>query len=293
MAKEIILSEDEQILLDFAGLLKSFVPYYGETKTESSNGVLKVTNSIPMEWVRLLENISKSKFYRAGCTRVNNEEAYRILYDFLMKSGDIADDSICCEAINLLENKLDYLCENGKTNIDKSYTYSIASEIVFSYFRPIASFGDEHLYYTDGDIQKIGYYLSCELNVSLTDVIMFPQLFIPKVMEFEPKYRLSKFLLCISCIDLKNSKKQNYTYIGTDSSGAYKIGRTSDLMQREKGIKTGNHSYRTVIFIKDDFEKELHDKFSDKRIRGEWFDLSDKDLKFITSNYDVIFNSFE
>lgn len=32
-------------------------------------------------------------------------------------------------------------------------------------------------------------------------------------------------------------------------------------------------------------EKELHETFSDKRIRGEWFDLSDDDIQNIIDSY--------
>ncbi len=290
MAKEIILSKDEKLLLDFSELLKSFIFEYGKMESECINGEFITTISIPKRWVSLIESVSKSKFCLTGCIKVFNSESFNILRDFLLKYDNIANDEIVCEAINILDGKIELLYEKGIINIDVSESTSIASEIVSCYFHPIVSFGDEYLYYTDGDIQKLLYYLSINIETSLTDGLKLLPLFIKDIMAIPPKYRIISLFSIISYID---KKERTYnTYIGTDSSGMYKIGRTSNLIDREKSIRTGNHSYRTIILIKGDFENELHKLFSEKNIRGEWFTLSDIDLNYIISNYDIIFNRF-
>lgn len=288
MAKEIILSKEEKVLLDFSELLKNFIFGYGKMESECINGEFRTTISIPERWVNLIESVSKSKFCLTGCIKVLNSESFNILRDFLLKYDNIANGEIVGEAINILDGKIELLYEKGIINIDVLESTSIASEIISCYFHPIVSFGDEYLYYTDGDIQKLLYYLSTNIGASLIDGLKLLPLFIRDIMAIPPKYRIISLL---SIIDYIDKKERTYnTYIGTDSSGMYKIGRTSNLIDREKSIKTGNHSYRTVILIKGDFENEIHKLFSEKNIRGEWFALSNIDLNYIISNYDIIFN---
>lgn len=86
----------------------------------------------------------------------------------------------------------------------------------------------------------------------------------------------------------------------------YKIGYTKDLINRIKQLQTGCPGKLNVIKTierntlrvrKTSFktiEKELHNKFKDKKIRedGEWFKLDSQDLDFIKSinsnNYNEI-----
>lgn len=67
-----------------------------------------------------------------------------------------------------------------------------------------------------------------------------------------------------------------------ESDGKYKIGLTRDVRRRVKQL--GNPvvvaSYESSDVYKD--EADLHKKFSEKRIVGEWFDLSPSDLEAIS-----------
>lgn len=88
----------------------------------------------------------------------------------------------------------------------------------------------------------------------------------------------------------ENNKPLNFidritnVYVMIDkNTGFYKIGRSKNPEQREKTLQSEkptiemlfNHDAR----VKD--EKHLHDLFKDKRVRGEWFDLSGSDLTTI------------
>ena len=190
---DLILSKDEKVLLDFSELLKKFIFKYGEIESKFINGELKTTMTIPKGWVNLIESVSKSKYHLTGCIKVCNSESFNILRDFLLEYDNIANDEICCESINCLESKLDKLCDDGIINIDKSETYSIASEIVSCYFYPIVSFGEEYLYYANGDIEEIAYLLSNELDISLSKITILPSIFLQKIMRIKEKYRLLSF----------------------------------------------------------------------------------------------------
>ena len=83
------------------------------------------------------------------------------------------------------------------------------------------------------------------------------------------------------------AKYRGYVYLVWSDSGLYKIGRTVNLKQRMAqlsadrvpenlillyAVETGNHF---------EAERDLHSKFQDKRIYGEWFDLDRQDVHTI------------
>ena len=77
-----------------------------------------------------------------------------------------------------------------------------------------------------------------------------------------------------------------YIYLICDpSQNTYKIGVTRNLVQnRIKKLQTGNSSkLHTIYTISTDYpfrlETLLHNKFKNKRVYGEWFSLSDEDVK--------------
>lgn len=78
-------------------------------------------------------------------------------------------------------------------------------------------------------------------------------------------------------------------YIGYDRSTLFKIGITSDHKKRYKAFKTGNPTFGYLFIFRVDnpavAEIELHTKFSEKRIEGEWFQLGAEDLKWIWDRY--------
>jgi len=65
----------------------------------------------------------------------------------------------------------------------------------------------------------------------------------------------------------------------------YKIGMTKkSVNDRFKQLKTSNPGIELINHYQVEnieVEKELHLKFSKKNIRLEWFDLTEKDLKYI------------
>lgn len=77
-----------------------------------------------------------------------------------------------------------------------------------------------------------------------------------------------------------------YIYLICDpSQNTYKIGVTRNLVQnRIKKLQTGNSSELHIVYtIPTDFpfrlETLLHNKFKDKQVYGEWFSLTDEDVK--------------
>ncbi len=77
-----------------------------------------------------------------------------------------------------------------------------------------------------------------------------------------------------------------YVYLIVSPEGHYKIGKTKNPENRKKTFEV-KLPFRVeyVCVIKaddmDTLEKELHARFSDKRINGEWFSLNPEDVAYI------------
>ena len=74
-----------------------------------------------------------------------------------------------------------------------------------------------------------------------------------------------------------------YVYFITADNGLTKIGCTASVERRLNQLKINSPSKLVLAlsFETDDapgLEKTIHNSFSDKRIRGEWFELTPYDL---------------
>lgn len=90
-----------------------------------------------------------------------------------------------------------------------------------------------------------------------------------------------------SSIEKKEYPKLNYkTYLMKDSNTGYtKIGRSVNPKKRESTLQSEKPTINMFAVCENDHESILHKKYSKKRIRGEWFNLSDKNLSSIINNY--------
>ena len=90
---------------------------------------------------------------------------------------------------------------------------------------------------------------------------------------------------------------QTYVYLMRDkSSGLIKIGRSINPKQRERTLiaekSTIQRIYTSPLCLRQ-HEKHLHKKFESKRVRGEWFNLDQEDVKYITKKHDWNLNLCE
>jgi len=90
----------------------------------------------------------------------------------------------------------------------------------------------------------------------------------------------------------KNQKKQ-FCYIlkdenikYEDGSSAYKIGKSSSPKNREKTLQAEKPTLKLIKQFKKDFEKELHHKYKEQNVRGEWFKLYPSQIKYICTHYE-------
>lgn len=84
--------------------------------------------------------------------------------------------------------------------------------------------------------------------------------------------------------------KAGYVYL-MKSNNLYKIGLTGNWEKRLKRLKTGNPNIEKVIAkrVEDckEAESKLHKRYKSKRESGEWFSLTDQDIKDIDAFLDT------
>lgn len=74
-----------------------------------------------------------------------------------------------------------------------------------------------------------------------------------------------------------------YTYLMLDISTGYtKIGKAKNPTKRLADLRVANPSLRLVAYIPSDCEKELHEKYVNKRWKGEFFDLTLDDMLWVS-----------
>ena len=79
-----------------------------------------------------------------------------------------------------------------------------------------------------------------------------------------------------------------FVYLINDGHGYIKIGRTRSWKSRIQGAQFGPSCSIVLVFSCDDHiekERELHSQYADKRIKGEWFQLSEIDIQHIRTTY--------
>ena len=88
-------------------------------------------------------------------------------------------------------------------------------------------------------------------------------------------------------------ESSNITYNNTKTyliknrrNGFYKIGRSKDPLKREQTLQSEEPDIVMVKTWDKDIESLLHKDYKDYRVRGEWFELSKAQVKYICTNHE-------
>ena len=82
------------------------------------------------------------------------------------------------------------------------------------------------------------------------------------------------------------------TYLMRDDNHGYtKIGKSIRPRVRERTLLADAPIITLFAVCEQNIERELHAKYSDKNIRGEWYNLTDEDIDYICRTYN--FNKYE
>lgn len=126
---------------------------------------------------------------------------------------------------------------------------------------------DAYVILSTSVIQDISISFKTESTVYISDEVIFNYDLIEKsIREFITN-------------SVKREQYKQKTYLVHDPSNSlYKIGRSADPNSRFKGLTTSNVNLTLISTCEIDIESELHQKYSQKRTQGEWFNLSADDV---------------
>lgn len=115
--------------------------------------------------------------------------------------------------------------------------------------------------------------------------------FTDSMIEFNENYLEVKYLVLASVdpINKINTKEENRTvktYLMKDSNTGYtKIGKAINPKFRESTLQSEKPTISLFAICEENIETELHKRFENKRIRGEWFNLNDMEIESIIEDY--------
>jgi len=84
----------------------------------------------------------------------------------------------------------------------------------------------------------------------------------------------------------KKHKLETFIYLMYNpNNGFYKIGHSNNPEYREYTLSAQEPEIKTLHYFKGlkKIESKLHQLFSEKRVRGEWFSLNQNDVDYIKS----------
>lgn len=84
---------------------------------------------------------------------------------------------------------------------------------------------------------------------------------------------------------VENKKSNSKTYLMIDGNKFIKIGKSFSPIAREHTLQSQNPTIELIAFCEQDIEKELHIRYASKRKRGEWFNLSKKEISDIIKDF--------
>lgn len=106
-----------------------------------------------------------------------------------------------------------------------------------------------------------------------------------KLVDEDPRKIIEASAWTLSMGKEKDENVVGYIYI-VESGGYHKIGKAMSVRNRVGELQVGNPNPIQIVLQKEvvnvgQIEKDLLDLFKDKKVRGEWFQLTDEDIKLI------------
>ena len=140
------------------------------------------------------------------------------------------------------------------------------------------------------------FYLERLLNINIDEISIdkfkykiYKYIFKNKEKEFyetdEGYKELEKINRIKNKRKIKNYKKQVAYILKDSNTGFYKIGRSSNPLEREKTLQAEKPTLKLIKTFKNNIETELQNKYKTQKIRGEWFKLTKVQLHYICKNY--------
>lgn len=132
-------------------------------------------------------------------------------------------------------------------------------------------------YFEDGDLKLVSSIISDEM---IEKAILNKKKYLSDSLNKNEEHKLKYPNL------FKSIKSRSNIYlIKNNRNGYIKIGKSSNPKKREKTLQSEEPELELIFTLNASLltETELHIKFNSKRVRGEWFNLTDEDVNYIKS----------
>lgn len=266
-----------------------YSPYFSKIKND--NGDYEKKEIWPCVLSDAIDTIDKA--YKTGSHKTfytNDKDLYNILHYIYSNFDDYITMDKYIELKKKVGLKMEELLSFGALKMEED---SCFDDDVFMYSK---DFLDAFMYfmvsYVGENTDDYGYickYYDCtDTSLLINHVALYlseeyankykKDCFIYEITTNSPKDFLNEFL-SIKKIEKKEDKIK--TYVLTDKSGLYKIGRSEEPFKRLSQLACGNTTARICCVIDSNIETKLHQKFKAKRVKGEWFKLNKEDLDYI------------
>ena len=267
-----------------------YSPYFSKTKNENGDYERKeIWPCALADAINIIDQYHETGSYKTFYTK--DKELYNMLHhiysnfdSYITKDGYID----LKEKVGLkMEELLSFgaLKSDEESCFDEDGCYMCTSDIleIFMYFM-VSYVGEneddfEYIckFYDDIDTSLLINHVTLYLTEEYSDKYK-KDCFLYQITSNRPKDFLYAFLSLEKNVQEENNTK---TYLLTDNTGLYKIGRSEDPYKRLSQLSCGSTSAKIYCVINSNIETELHRKFKAKRVKGEWFNLNESDLDYI------------
>tara|TARA_R110000803_G_C11927489_1_gene315052 strand:+ start:43 stop:1068 length:1026 start_codon:yes stop_codon:yes gene_type:complete len=261
--------------------------------------------------VNYLETYWESKFYSIACYDYLDEEffndifnTFKDLYNDFDSETHLIDCKLKTELndLKMYHNYLKFRTDVLEYHANK---YQIMDNIVNNwdediYLSKIAlEEYEDNLYYNIVNEDKLHKAI-----FSIHEYIQ-ENLLIQKTLKKHKKKQKKDIIELLGSVDSINQLKYDRIYkhskpkktnvskeqikkcyiIKDKMTGYYKIGNSKTPLEREKTLQSEKPTLESIKIFQNNHEKTLHYNYKKQRVRGEWFDLTKTQVKYICTHF--------
>tara|TARA_R110000803_G_C11951411_1_gene317716 strand:- start:39 stop:1340 length:1302 start_codon:yes stop_codon:yes gene_type:complete len=188
-----------------------------------------------------------------GISKISNE--HKLIYHFCIDYNCSNDNKVHLHIHGVVDNII----------IKKEYEVD-SPEVITEIRNYISKLKKDGVYLTKEQTEDINYVLEGVVDIVIKKP--FDEVIEDIIIE-EPQIR-----------------KEPKTYLMKNRrNGLYKIGKSITPTHRERTLQSEEPEIEMVKVWEDNIEDRLHKKYSRSRVRGEWFKLTNTQVKYICVHY--------
>jgi hypothetical protein len=226
-----------------------------------------------IELFRKADDFQSNKFNRKYINKWYNDSIdYKTMISLLFSIKD--DKEFYFKKIDLIIEKTLFFAKDRVRvtlllQFDDNTEFSVYSSFMHD---DIEYFGICSIFKTHYEL--FGNRLNTNKNIEFINSLLKKEIIIEKIIE-KPVYSYNNR-------QVLNQK----CYLMVDSNtGLTKIGKSANPIKRERTLQSEKPTIKLIHVFNEDHENELHNKFNNYRIRGEWFKLSEKQIQHTINSY--------